>query len=536
MKLRRFAGCVVAVVMAVSTVFAVAVPVEATTKEIFELPVTTAQATSGSAMRWATEGSEVYAGGEQFIVPGLTMDVLRRSTGILYLESSAPIVPVNLGYGSYVTWPVDDQQVVTSIYYFSMDDSIDDWEGRTSIAVDFTMHSGFDDALANDWMTIALFSWSVGGYGHDGSSTEAMYELLTRAYFVIEDAITPGPETKMTFELPVTAAHAPAGNIMWWATEGYESDIVPGLTMDVLRSSTGVLYLESSAPIVPVDWGYGIVILWDGNDHDWDAGILYFNQGLEDWVGQTSLAIDLTSHPEFNTALAGDEMAIGLFSWSVAASGEFGSTTQTLSDLLTRAYFVIEEHAITPDFHCEIFLEFVRSLDGVPADGDIYRQHVVNIPLIAAPNRGISCLSGIQHFTSVENIIVQGNYLTELDVSGLTNLIHLNASNNAIASLDVTDATALTALSISRNNMANITGLDTLESLQTFWAEANAFDSLAFHPAAPLERIDVRGNTPTLSHTNITGTTVDSLLDYDPAEVFRPRLWARVRIASGLAY
>jgi len=303
--------------------------------------------------------------------------------------------------------------------------------------------------------------------------------------------------------------------------------------MDILRRSTGVLYLESSAPIVPVDWGNGIVILWDGNDHDWAIGIREFG---DDWLGQTSIAVDLATHPEFVAALAGDEMSIAIFSWSVDADGHWGSTTQTLHELLTRAYFVIEEDAITQDFHCEIFLAFVRSLNGVPADGDIYPRHVANIPRIAASHRGIECLSGIQHFTNVQNIVVQGNHLTQLDVSGLANLMHLNASNNAITSLDVTGATALTGLSISRNNMTGITGLNTLNNLQIFWAEANAFDSLAFHPAAPLEGVDVRGNTPHLSRDDITGATAATLSDFNLAEVFRPQSWARLRIASGLAH
>jgi len=190
---------------------------------------------------------------------------------------------------------------------------------------------------------------------------------------------------------------------------------------------------------------------------------------------------------------------------------------------------------ITANFTCPNFLSYIRTRTNRSAPLPIYSFHVSNIPLISAPNHDITSLSGIQYFSNLENLIVQGNNLTELDLSGLHHLQHLNASNNNLTTLNISDATALTALSISRNNISTITGLDTLANLEVFWAEDNIFASLDFHPAAPLERIDVRGNTPPLLLTNITGATAVVLQDYDPAEIFRPRTWARLRILSGLA-
>jgi len=190
---------------------------------------------------------------------------------------------------------------------------------------------------------------------------------------------------------------------------------------------------------------------------------------------------------------------------------------------------------ITPTFTCPNFLSHIRTLTNRPDPLPISQSHVQNITQISAPNHNIQNLSGIQYFTNLENLIVQGNNLTELDLSGLHNLRHLNASNNNLTTLDISDATALTALSISRNNISTITGLDTLANLEVFWAESNAFASLDFHPNAPLERIDARGNTPPLSPANITGATAVTLQDYDPAGIFRPRTWTRLRILSGLA-
>jgi len=197
---------------------------------------------------------------------------------------------------------------------------------------------------------------------------------------------------------------------------------------------------------------------------------------------------------------------------------------------------LINEQDISGSFTCANFLAAVRELPSVPDYGAIYRSHVAGGAVLSVPNRGITSLNGIQYFTNIENIIVQGNNLTELDLCGLSRLRHLNASNNNLTTLDVSDAAALAALSISRNNISTITGLETLENLEVFWAEGNAFASLAFHPGAPLERIDVRGNTPSLSRANITGATADALPGYESARIFQPRTWVRLRILSGLAY
>ena len=190
---------------------------------------------------------------------------------------------------------------------------------------------------------------------------------------------------------------------------------------------------------------------------------------------------------------------------------------------------------ITLYFTCPNFLSYVRTRTNRPYPLSIYPAHVSGITQLSASDRNITSLSGIQYFSNIENIVVQGNNISELDLSGLNYLRHLNASNNNLATLDVTSATALEALSISRNGMSTLAGLDTLENLEVFWAESNAFAALSFHPEAPLERIDVRGNALPLSRENITGATVDSLLNYNPAGIFRPRTWARLRILSGLA-
>jgi len=192
------------------------------------------------------------------------------------------------------------------------------------------------------------------------------------------------------------------------------------------------------------------------------------------------------------------------------------------------------EICISNDITCPIFLAYVRSLNGIPTTGTILPSHAANITVIAAPNRGITSLEGIHHFSNVRNIIIQGNDLTTLDVSGFEYLEHLNASNNLLTSINVNGAISLAALSISRNNIGTITGINSLANLRVFWAEENSFTSLAFHASAPLQMVDVRGNTPSLSRSSITG--VAALLTWDQIATIRPQPWARLRVVSGLAY
>ena len=69
---------------------------------------------------------------------------------------------------------------------------------------------------------------------------------------------------------------------------------------------------------------------------------------------------------------------------------------------------------------------------------------------------GISDLTGIEAFTTIQGLEISYNQLTSLDVSNNTSLITLYCDANQLTSLDVSNNTALTNLTCSFNNLLDL--------------------------------------------------------------------------------
>jgi hypothetical protein len=125
---------------------------------------------------------------------------------------------------------------------------------------------------------------------------------------------------------------------------------------------------------------------------------------------------------------------------------------------------------ITNDFTDPNFLAAVRSLTSVPDTGPIYAFHVSGITILNVQNRGIISLAGIEHFTSIIQLICRNNLLTTLDLSQNPTLQVLDAELNQITSLNVTENPALIQLSCFSNSLTalDLSGNPLLESLACF--------------------------------------------------------------------
>jgi len=112
---------------------------------------------------------------------------------------------------------------------------------------------------------------------------------------------------------------------------------------------------------------------------------------------------------------------------------------------------------ITADFTDANFLAAVYEHIGKTAPSPIFDYDVngSNTPLYAY-NRNITNLAGIQHFTSLTDLNLQGNQLTNLDLSSNLALTGLNISGNQLTSLDLSANTALTGLLISDNQLTSL--------------------------------------------------------------------------------
>ena len=110
---------------------------------------------------------------------------------------------------------------------------------------------------------------------------------------------------------------------------------------------------------------------------------------------------------------------------------------------------------ITDDFKCPVFLAVV--LDHIGKESPpILKGDVENLTYLDAYHRGITDLSGIEHFTALEAIYATGNQLTAIDVSKNKFLTHLSVGSNRLTVLDVGNNTALAHLDCDRNELTEL--------------------------------------------------------------------------------
>jgi Leucine-rich repeat (LRR) protein len=151
---------------------------------------------------------------------------------------------------------------------------------------------------------------------------------------------------------------------------------------------------------------------------------------------------------------------------------------------------------ITDDFNDPVFLAYVLEEFG---DGSVILDiNVASVTKLVLEWRGISDLSGIEHFVSLTELNVEGNQLTELDVSKNTALTSLNVYWNQLTDLDVSNNIALTTLYVSENPL---TELDVSKNIALTWLGAQW---------TQLTELDLRNNT-TLTHLYVSGEQLASL-------------------------
>lgn len=116
--------------------------------------------------------------------------------------------------------------------------------------------------------------------------------------------------------------------------------------------------------------------------------------------------------------------------------------------------FEPEPDVIIPD---EAFLQALIDL-GIDTnrDGAISPREAEEIPHIDVGDRGISDLTGIEAFISLERLNCWKNQLTGLDVSQNTALTDLYCAHNQLTSLDVSKNTALRVLHCFSNQITSL--------------------------------------------------------------------------------
>ena len=116
------------------------------------------------------------------------------------------------------------------------------------------------------------------------------------------------------------------------------------------------------------------------------------------------------------------------------------------------------------------FRAYISDLTGVAESGMLTEENLLSVTSIDVHYKGIASLQGIEHFTSLTELICYGNELTSLDVSNNTALTYLDCGDNQLSILDVTNNTSLNSLLCGYNQLMN---LDVSNNIELTWLECN---------------------------------------------------------------
>ena len=167
----------------------------------------------------------------------------------------------------------------------------------------------------------------------------------------------------------------------------------------------------------------------------------------------------------------------------------------------------IDEHNF-PDAKFQAYVKDNFDTDG---NGNLSPAEIASVTTIDVQSKRISDLTGIEHFTALEELDCSYNQLTELDVSKNTALEKLECYSNRLTSLDVSGCTALTYLDCDDNNdltSLNVSGCTELEEL---YCSGNQLTSLDVSGCRELKQLICYINQ--LAELDVSGCTELTYLD-----------------------
>lgn len=116
-----------------------------------------------------------------------------------------------------------------------------------------------------------------------------------------------------------------------------------------------------------------------------------------------------------------------------------------------------------PDNNFRNWLLDASNIKGYGADGQLTAAEIADIQEMDLYQKGIADLTGIANFTALEDLYLEKNSLTSLNITALTHLKKLYLQENPLTTLDLTKNTVLEQLSLSGNP---ITSLDLTKNLK----------------------------------------------------------------------
>lgn len=135
------------------------------------------------------------------------------------------------------------------------------------------------------------------------------------------------------------------------------------------------------------------------------------------------------------------------------------------------------QYTLIPDLNFEKKL-IALGIDSGDTDGKVLTKNVSELTILSLNNSSISDLTGIEDFTSLTDLYVRKNQLTNINLSKNTKLSYLDVGYNQLTTLDTKANTLLTSLVCHENQ---ITSLDVsknvlLEQLMCHYNNLTAID------------------------------------------------------------
>jgi Leucine-rich repeat (LRR) protein len=113
------------------------------------------------------------------------------------------------------------------------------------------------------------------------------------------------------------------------------------------------------------------------------------------------------------------------------------------------------QQTYVPDDNFEDALEYMGIGNGIPNDNYVTTANISDVDVLFIFDLNISDLTGIEDFTDLEYLRVQGNQLTSIDLSNNTALISLLIMDNQLSQLDLSNNPDVILLRC--NNNPNLT-------------------------------------------------------------------------------
>ena len=136
-------------------------------------------------------------------------------------------------------------------------------------------------------------------------------------------------------------------------------------------------------------------------------------------------------------------------------------------------------------------------------NGTIPKSSIENVTDLVLNEKGISSLSGIEEFDSLINLWANDNNLTQLNVTGLSNLKFIFVERNQLTSLNVAGLPVLEKVALDGNSLTQF-NVNSSINLQILTVSGNQLESLRVADNLNLNILSVVDNPLTCIEVNAT--------------------------------